>query len=104
MYRISLSPQLSNVELRIEKSRSFLKINGEPCYFGTLNDGDEIPAEAITSNWVIGSIIKYDGVVHLTVIMPYSDAEAPEHIRFPEPIMMIADGEIVFNEKVAADD
>lgn len=104
MYQIVLSPQFSNAELRLEKTGSFLKINGVPCYFGTLNDGDEIPSEAIDSDVIVGGIKKVDGIVHLTVIMPYSDADVPEHIRFPEPIMLIEDTEIIFNEKVQADD
>lgn len=104
MFNITLSPRFSDAELRLEKSRSFLKINGFPCYFGTLNDGDEIPPEAIDCDWIFGSIKKIDGIVHLTIIMPYSDANAPDHIRFPEPLMLIEDTVIVFNEKVQADD
>lgn len=99
MFKITLSPQYSNNILKIEKSGSFLKINGEPYYFGTLNDGDEIPRDAITSDLIIGSITKENGVVNITILRPYSNINAPESVRFPMQIMLTEDQIITFNDE-----
>ncbi|MFK4824863.1 hypothetical protein ACI0FM_08750 [Paenochrobactrum sp. BZR 588] len=110
MFKITLSPQFSDQILKIEKRGSVLTIGNKSCDFEQLADGSEIPAEAIENDCIVGGITKTNGIVNVTVLMPYSDvvsysnADAPERIRFPEPIMMIDDGEIIFNEKVAADD
>lgn len=101
MFRIALSPKFSEAMLRLEKSGNMLKLNGTPCHFETLNDDDdEIPSDAINCDWILGAIKKIDGIINLTIIMPYSNSEAPEYVRFPEPIMLIEDTEIIFNEKV----
>lgn len=104
MFKIKFSPQHSSAKLTIAKSNNVLTINGISYDFTPLNDGDEIPPEAIDSDVIVGGIEKVDGIVNLTIIMPYSDAAAPDHIRFPEPLMLIKDTEIVFNEKVRTDD
>lgn len=97
MFKISLSPQYSENTLELEKSGSILKINGIPYDFSSLNDGDEIPADAIDNDVIVGSITKDNGVVNLTILMPYNDIDAPEHIRFPQPVLLAEDGELFFN-------
>lgn len=104
MFKIVLSPQLSNNVLKIRKYENTLTINDIPYDFSSLNDGDEIPVEAINDSSVIGNISKANGIVNITVRMPYSDADAPESVRFPEPVTLIEDGELTFNERVAEDD
>lgn len=104
MFKIIMQPQYSDNILTLAKSGNALTINGEKYDFSPLEEGYEIPPEAIDCDWIFGSIKKIDGIIHLTIIMPYNDADAPDHIRFPEPIMLIEDTEIVFNEKVQADD
>lgn len=104
MFKITLSPQFSDAQLKLEKSGHVLRVNDMPYDFSALNDGDEIPEEAIANEYVLGSITKSDGVVNITVLMPYSDADAPNGVLFPDPIMIVEDGEITFNEKVVADD
>ena len=104
MFKLILSPQFSDIQLRLEKIGDSLKINDMSYDFSSLNDGDEIPSDAITDENIVGDIGKKDGVVAITIRMPYSDVDAPESVRFPQPINLIEDGEIVFNEKVVADD
>lgn len=104
MFQIVLSPQFSNDVLKIRKHEDTLTINGTTYDFSSLNNGDEVPIEAIFDENIIGNITKNNGIINITVRMPYSDADAPEGIRFPQPIELIEDGEIVFNEKVATDD
>jgi hypothetical protein len=104
MFKITLSPQYSDHSLKLEKRGSILTIGDKPCDFAQLADGSDVPPEAIDNEYIVGGITKGDGIVNITVLMPYSDADAPNSVLFPKPIMMIADGEIVFNEKVQADD
>lgn len=104
MFKITLSPQFSDAQLTLVKSGSILAINGIEYDFSPLSNGDEIPSDAITDENIIGNITKNNGIINITVRMPYSDADAPESVRFPQPINLIEDGEIVFNEEVVADD
>ncbi|MGU3577107.1 hypothetical protein ACLBWZ_16450 [Brucellaceae bacterium C25G] len=104
MFKITLSPQYSNAILTVVKSGNVLTINGTPYDFTPLNDGDEIPSEAITNDLIIGGITKREGVVSITMVMPYSNINAPEHIRFPVPIMLVEDGEVIFNEEDEIDE
>lgn len=101
MFKLTLSPQFSNAELKIVKMGNVLSINDMPYDFSSLSDGDEIPPEAINNDFIVGGITKTDGIIHINIIMPYSDADAPDHIRFPETYMLIEDTEIIFNEKGA---
>lgn len=98
MFKITLSPQFSDAVLTIEKQGGVLSINGTPYDFSSLNDGDEIPADAITDTSIVGSITKSDGVINLTVLMPYSDSDAPESVTHPEPLLLDEDGEVTFND------
>ncbi|WP_374834802.1 hypothetical protein [Paenochrobactrum pullorum] len=104
MFKITLSPQFSDQTLKIEKRGSVLTIGDRSCDFSQLADGSDVPAEAIDNDCIVGGITKTNGIVNVTVLMPYSDEDAPDSVLFPEPITLIDDGEIIFNEKVAADD
>lgn len=98
MFKITLSPQFSNASLSIKKIGDTLTINGNQYDFSPLSDGDEIPDDAITNTSIVGSITKSDGVINLTVLMPYNDPEAPESVTHPEPLMLDKDGEVTFND------
>lgn len=98
MYKITLSPQFSDSILILSKSGDALTINGVQYDFSTLNDGDEIPDEAIDNPNIIGSIAKVNGVINITVIMPYSDENAPDSVRFPEPLLWDGNDSETFNE------
>ena len=98
MFKITLSPQFSNASLSIKKFGDTLTINGNQYDFSSLNDGDEIPAEAISDTNIIGSITKSDGVTNVTVLMPYNDPNAPESVTHPVPLLLDKDGEVTFND------
>lgn len=97
MFKVSLSPQYSSNVLKLEKSGDILKINGTPYDFSILNDGDEIPADAIDNDVIVGGITKDNGFVNIRILMPYNELDAPEHIRFPQPVLLAEDGELFFN-------
>lgn len=97
MFKIALSPQLSNAALQLVKNGNMLTINGNSYDFSHMNNGDMIPPEAISDPNIIGAISKENGVVKLTILMPYSNPDADESVTFPEPIVMDVDGELAFN-------
>lgn len=102
MFKITLMPQFSDAVLHLIKSGYTLLVNGNSYDFSAMNDGDVIPSDAISDPNIIGAISKEDGIVNLTILMPYSDPDADESVTFPEPIDLTEDGEITFNEKVVA--
>lgn len=92
--RLSFSPQRRDDSLTLEKaSGDRLRINGELFNFNTLNDGDEIPAGTIPSDWIVGPVEKSDGEVRLTVILPHGPNPS-RAVAFPEPITVTEDGPI----------
>lgn len=98
MFKINLSPQFSYTTLSIKKAGNSLTINGTPYDFSSLNDGDEIPADAISDPSIVGKITKDNGIIKITILMPYSDPDAEESVLFPEPIILDEDGEVSFND------
>lgn len=91
--QIQLSPVLTPAHLIVEKAGEVLTINGEAFDFSALPDGGELPADAITSEWIIGPVTRVSGELHLTLILPHGD-DAPEATRFPEPITVTGDGPV----------
>lgn len=98
MFKITLSPQFSGSKLTLIKSGATLTINGETYDFSSLNDGDEVPSDAIDNPFIIGDINRIDDVVNMTIIMPYSDPNADENIAYPKPLLWEGDDSITFNE------
>ncbi|MGU3574545.1 hypothetical protein ACLBWZ_03385 [Brucellaceae bacterium C25G] len=99
MFKINLSPKQSGDILTVVKSGNVLIINGTPYDFTTLNDGDEIPHDAIVNEWIVYGITKENGIINITITRPYSNINAPESVRFPMPIMLTEDQVITFNDE-----
>lgn len=98
MFKMTLSPHLSNDVLHLSKTGNTLTINGSSYDFSSMNDGDVIPSDAISDPNIIGAISKEDGVVNLTILMPYSDPDADESVTFPEPLLWEGDHSLILNE------
>jgi len=96
--RISFSPQYSDDELTLVKSGETLTINGDALDFSDLPEGGEYPAEAIDHEFVIGGVQRIDGVIHITVRMPYTNPEPPQSVAFPVPMIVSQDGPITLPE------
>ncbi|PWL18814.1 hypothetical protein DKP76_07050 [Falsochrobactrum shanghaiense] len=95
---ISFSPIRCDADLVISKSGDTLTINGDPLDFSDLPEGGEYPREAIDNEFVVGGIKRLDGVIHITVMLPYSNPDAPTAVTFPDPITVTGDGVIALPE------
>lgn len=82
---IKLSPVRSDVQLSVIRSGDTLSINGVTLDFARLPDGATLPAEAVSSNFVIGAVERTAGDLVLTLMLPHA-ADASEAVRFPADI------------------
>ena len=96
--QISFSPQRSDKQLTLSKQGNVLIVGGDPLDFTDLPDGGEYPSEAIHNEFVVGGVKRLDGEIHITVMLPYSNSDAPTSVTFPEPIQIIMDGDIELPE------
>ena len=91
--KIYLSPQRRDDTLTITKQGDILTINGTEYDFSQLPDGGTLPADAVDSEYVIGSVDRVDGEIELTLLFPHGP-NASEAARFPQPIIDPSDGEV----------
>lgn len=80
--QISFTAQRRDDELVAELiSADRIRINGELFNFGPLNEGDIIPRGSIPCEWIDGPVERKDGVICLTLLLPYKiglrDVDAP---------------------------
>mgnify|MGYP003655324519 CR=1 FL=1 len=89
--RISFSPQRRDDALEIIKQGDLLTINGEAFDFTGLPDGATLPREAVDCEWLASDVVRVDGDVILTLILPHGPSPSPT-VAFPEPLVDPADG------------
>ena len=92
--KINLSPIRSDRALEISKTGETLTINGIPYDFSQLPDGATLPREAIDCEWIVSDVNRINGEIELTILLPHG-ANASHEARFPEPIVMYNDGQVV---------
>jgi|SRR5690625_531523 len=80
----------------LEKQGSALLINGVPYDFSVIPDGATLPnaTEATGCELIRGKVERIDGVLHITLLLPYSTMPQPQSVLFPEPIHVTQDGEV----------
>ncbi|WP_430448193.1 MAG: hypothetical protein ACQZ2J_15640 [Pseudomonas piscis] len=72
-----------------------ITINGELFDFSPLEKGYELSLEAIDSPlFADKAVMSTDGVLSITLLMPYDEATATDAIRFPEPVTVTAAGPV----------
>jgi len=91
--RISFSPQRRDDTLTISRAGDILTINGEAFDFSSLPEGGTIPAGEVPCEWIVGSVHRIDGVLHLTLLLPHGPNPSPA-VAFPEPIVLTVDGPV----------
>ena len=91
---INLSPTRSDKLLSITKSADTLTINGIPYDFSQLPNGATLPREAINCEFIISDVSRINGEIELTILLPHG-ANASHDARFPQPITMTTDGQVV---------
>ena len=91
---INLSPQRREDLLTISKSGDTLTINGVSYDFSQLPNGAALPKEAVDCEWIVSDVNRVNGEIELTILLPHG-ANASHEARFPEPINMTNDGQVV---------
>ncbi|WP_181433931.1 hypothetical protein [Pseudomonas protegens] len=72
-----------------------LIVNGESFDFSPLERGYELSLDAIGSDlFADKTVMSADGVLSVALLMPYDEATVTDAIRFPEPVMVTADGPV----------
>lgn len=94
MFKINLSPQVRDGTLTVSKSGDALIVNGETFDFTQLTEGSTLPAEAIECEYIVGPVSRKNGNIELTLLLPIT-ANASEAARFPQPITVTTDGEVI---------
>ena len=91
---LNYSPQRRDDTLIIVKQGDILTINGIPYDFSKLPEGATLPREAIGCEWIVSDVNRINGEIELTILLPHG-ANASHEARFPEPINMTNDGQVV---------
>lgn len=98
---INLSPQRREDALSIIKSGDVLTINGEAFDFSSIQDGDTLPASAISSPWFLNKVERNGGELELTLLFPNPPNFSQEQ-AFPVPLMNIPDGVVQLPQPLPA--
>lgn len=92
--KINLSPVRHDAaNLVVSKLSGILYINGDEFDFGFLSDGDTLPKSAIASEHFCDDVTRTGDTIELTLRLPHGP-DAPESVRFPQPILVEQDGPI----------
>ena len=92
---IYLYPVRLEESLVVFKQGQTLTVNGEQFDFSPMEDGDSLPAIAVSSKWFTGNIDHVAGNLSLTLILPIPANFSPEQ-AFPLPLTDVPDGPVVF--------
>lgn len=88
---ITLSSQRRDNTLAVSRQGDTLTINGEAFDFSVIPEGASLPADAVACPYIIGTVERIAGVLHLTLLLP-TGPSASHAANFPEPIINPADG------------
>jgi hypothetical protein len=89
--------------LELARQGDALIVNGEVFDFAPLPEGGLLPQEAIASLWFNGPVQRLGGALHLSLVLPHG-ADAPEAMRFPQPVLADTDGPIPLSADPAGED
>ena len=95
--KLIFSPQRRDDVLTISKSGDALTVNGVIYDFTPLPDGATLPREAIDCEWICGNVERINGELIIPILLPHGP-DASEAARFPEPMAVTIDGEVVLPE------
>jgi hypothetical protein len=91
--KITLSPVRGNAPITLEKQGDTLIVNSEAFDFAFLAEGDTLPRDAVTADWLASDVTRIKGDLNMTVVLPHG-ANAPQETRFPDLITATEDGAI----------
>ena len=91
---LKLTPQRRDESLCVVRNGDVLSINGTAYDFSPLVAGATLPMEAIDCKWICGDVERVDGKIVIPILLPCGP-NASDAARFPEPITVTSDGEVV---------
>ena len=89
--QISFSPQRRDGVLTLSKAGDVLTINGDVVDLSAIPEGADLAAAAIDNEWIVGTVRRVDGDIHVMVLLPLG-ADASENARFPADLVDPQDG------------
>ena len=88
---IKLIPQRRDDALAVTVTGEVLTINGVDFDFSVIPDGASLPAGAVSSEFVVGTVERIAGILHLTLLLPNAN-DSTYAATHPHPIITPADG------------
>ena len=93
-FKINLSPVRSDdVPESVAIQGASLVIYGTEFDFSFLNGGDTLPNTAIVSDVICSDVTRTGDTIEITIRLPHGP-DAPESVRFPQPILVEQDGPV----------
>ncbi|URD40642.1 tail fiber assembly protein [Pseudomonas sp. BYT-5] len=90
---IKLSPGLSDNTLSVSRLGDMLTLNNVALDFAQLPEGATLPAEAVSSEWVLDPIKREGGKLIVSLRLPHA-LDAPQSALFPDDIIDPPDGPV----------
>jgi len=90
---LKLSPIRLDAHLSLGHDADVLTINGEAFDFSGLPEGATLPREAVSSPWLASDVVRIDGELRLTLLLPHG-AEAGPQTLFPAPLNVNSAGPV----------
>lgn len=101
-FKINLSPVRSDSAVPVlSVNGSVVTVASQDFDFGFLSPGDTLPKSAIMSEHFSGSVYRIGDTIELTLRLPHGP-NAPESVRFPQPILVEQDGPITLHGDINA--
>lgn len=100
---ISFTPTRMETQLTVSIEGDSLTLNGERFDFSPVQEGDILPQEAVSCEWLASVVTREGGRITLTLVLPHG-ANAPEETRFPAPIFAAPDGPLPIPPHSAGED
>lgn len=90
---LTFSPMRHDATLTLHRLGDRLMVNGQMLDLSGLAEGARIEAEGLDCPWLASDVVRRDGQLHLTLILPHG-AEAPDETLYPLPLVVAADGPV----------
>ena len=91
--KITFTPAREDSFITLARDGDALIVNGLRFDFADLPDGADLPAVAVQTPYITGTVTRADGQLSLTVRLPHGK-NAPHEAKFPDPITVDVDGPI----------
>jgi len=91
--KITFTPTREDSPITLDRDGDALIVNGLRFDFSDLPEGADLPAVAVQTTYITGTVTRTDGQLSLKVRLPHGQ-NAPHEAKFPDPITVDTDGSI----------